>query len=218
MGVLLQAKHKNKPVTDSNDITLNVNGHKRRNSYEGRGDGPGEDFLDMLLKSQGSRLDDQRVDFPKQRVSSTNGTRPSKTKSSTKNSKKNSSKKQSAKPEHSKEGFMDLVARLQGDRMDEQRCSLPELPGLVTEAKKKLIENQKQQQQQKPNQEVPDDAFLDMLMRCQASRINDQRVEFPPIPRGPTVPDEDFFNLIARLQSKRIDTQRVSFDTRKYSC
>ena len=26
-----------------------------------------------------------------------------------------------------------MVARLQADRMDEQRCSLPELPGLKTE-------------------------------------------------------------------------------------
>ena len=71
--------------------------------------------------------------------------------------------------------------------------------------REKILENRKK------STEVPDDAFLDMLMRCQATRMDDQRCDFPPIPRGPTVPDEDFFNLIVRLQSKRIDTQRVTF-------
>lgn len=194
------------PVADSSDITLNVNGIKRRSSL---GDGPGEDFLELLLKSQGSRLDDQRVDFPKPRTTSPKSSRSSKKALVSRTPKKSHNKR--ASNGENQEGFMDLVARLQADRMDEQRCAPPELPGLVTEVKEKLIE-------QKNSQEVPDDAFLDMLMRCQASRINDQRVEFPPIPRGPTVPDEDFFNLIARLQSKRLNTQRVSFDTRKYSC
>ena len=55
------------------------------------------------------------------------------------------------------------------------------------------------------------------VFSLQATRIDDQRCEFPTVPRGPTVPDEDFFNLIIRLQSKRINTQRVNFETRNNS-
>ena len=41
--------------------------------------------------------------------------------------------------------------------------------------------------------------------------MEDQRCDFPSMPRGPTVPDEDFFSLILKLQSKRINDQRVHF-------
>ena len=29
--------------------------------------------------------------------------------------------------------FMDMIVKMQGDRMEEQRCALPQLPGLATE-------------------------------------------------------------------------------------
>lgn len=70
---------------------------------------------------------------------------------------------------------------------------------------------------------IPDDSFLDQLVRCQASRLEDQRsplpvpavdVESDPLPpstqkSGATVPDEDFFSLIMRFQSGRMDDQRA---------
>uniref|UniRef100_A0A8C9X8L5 G-protein-signaling modulator 2-like n=1 Tax=Sander lucioperca TaxID=283035 RepID=A0A8C9X8L5_SANLU len=57
----------------------------------------------------------------------------------------------------------------------------------------------------------PDDDFFDMLVKCQGSRLDDQRCAPPPPPvRGPTIPDEDFFSLIMRSQAKRIDEQRVT--------
>ncbi|KAH8359938.1 hypothetical protein KR093_009680 [Drosophila rubida] len=83
----------------------------------------------------------------------------------------------------------------------------------------------------------PDDAFLDMLMRCQGSRLEEQRSELPrahvtmdaeapPLQaagaaaaagahsreagRGATVPDEDFFSLIMKVQSGRMEDQRAS--------
>lgn len=71
---------------------------------------------------------------------------------------------------------------------------------------------------------VPDDTFLDQLVRCQSSRLEDQRSPLPaplvdveseaPINQndksGSTVPDEDFFSLIMRVQSGRMDDQRAS--------
>lgn len=72
---------------------------------------------------------------------------------------------------------------------------------------------------------VPDDNFLDQLVRCQNSRLDDQRSPMPAaavddseVPlagnrlpaRGATVPDEDFFTLIMRFQSGRMEDQRAS--------
>ncbi|XP_004533629.1 G-protein-signaling modulator 2 [Ceratitis capitata] len=85
----------------------------------------------------------------------------------------------------------------------------------------------------------PDDDFLDMLVRCQGSRLEEQRSELPranitmdaeaPIqPEAPsgrtgaggvggnssaggtTVPDEDFFSLIMKVQSGRMEDQRAA--------
>ena len=77
---------------------------------------------------------------------------------------------------------------------------------------------------------LPDDDFFDMLMRCQSSRLEDQRAHIPDEtcllkrssqcaitsgqnspPHGATrstVPDDDFFSLILRFQAGRIDDQR----------
>ncbi|XP_037949167.1 G-protein-signaling modulator 2 isoform X2 [Teleopsis dalmanni] len=85
----------------------------------------------------------------------------------------------------------------------------------------------------------PDDAFLDMLMRCQSSRLEEQRSELPrsnitedaeaaaptrsrsaragnSSAGGTTVPDEDFFSLIMKVQSGRMEDQRaaIPFNTR----
>ncbi|XP_053946446.1 G-protein-signaling modulator 2 [Anastrepha ludens] len=82
----------------------------------------------------------------------------------------------------------------------------------------------------------PDDAFLEMLMRCQGSRLEEQRSELPRAnitmdaeapPQanasvgdrnggangstgGRTVPDEDFFSLIMKVQSGRMEDQRAA--------
>uniref|UniRef100_A0A8D2NAM8 G protein signaling modulator 2 n=1 Tax=Zonotrichia albicollis TaxID=44394 RepID=A0A8D2NAM8_ZONAL len=54
-----------------------------------------------------------------------------------------------------------------------------------------------------------DDDFFDILIKCQGSRLDDQRCAPPGAAKGPTVPDEDFFSLILRSQAKRMDEQRV---------
>lgn len=88
--------------------------------------------------------------------------------------------------------------------------------------------------------QFPDESFFEMLMKCQGSRIEEQRSSLPSsssaannriigeeaanvvvedhppainqgVPlEAPTVPDEDFFNLIQRLQSGRLEDQRAS--------
>ena len=86
------------------------------------------------------------------------------------------------------------------------------------------------------NDQFPDESFFEMLMKCQGSRIEEQRSSLPseneglipgrlnfpanqdqvragvvgPPLEAPTVPDEDFFNLIQRLQSGRLEDQRAS--------
>lgn len=80
--------------------------------------------------------------------------------------------------------------------MDEQRVALPHLPGLCP-----------------PAAGGPDDSFLEMLMRCQGERLEDQRSSLPSSlgdQPGSTVPDEDFFSLIMRLQSGRMEDQRAT--------
>nr|XP_014093215.2 G-protein-signaling modulator 2 [Bactrocera oleae] len=82
----------------------------------------------------------------------------------------------------------------------------------------------------------PDDDFLEMLVRCQGSRLEEQRSELPrsnvtmdveaptranavagsrsaggsSSAGGTTVPDEDFFSLIMKVQSGRMEDQRAA--------
>ncbi|XP_003707805.1 G-protein-signaling modulator pins [Megachile rotundata] len=107
------------------------------------------------------------------------------------------------------EDLLDLIAGMQSKRMDEQRVTLPYLPGLNT------------------NQDA-DDSFIEMLVRCQGSRLEDQRSPLPAASTvhdaeeehsqrsngttqaGSTVPEEDLFSLIQRLQAGRMEDQRAS--------
>ena len=103
---------------------------------------------------------------------------------------------------------MELIAGMQSRRMDEQRASLPTLPGLTNQQEllQRLSSNN-------DTTALPDDNFFDMLMRCQGSRIEDQRSSLPGdnhlAVSAPTVPDDDFFSLIMRFQSSgRLEDQR----------
>lgn len=91
--------------------------------------------------------------------------------------------------------------------------NFPSVAGLQTNSLQRLASSRADS--------VPDDNFLDQLVRCQGSRLEDQRSplpavdaesETPPAARqsGATVPDEDFFSLIMRFQSGRMDDQRAS--------
>ncbi|XP_045905191.1 G-protein-signaling modulator 2-like isoform X2 [Micropterus dolomieu] len=130
--------------------------------------------------------------------------------------------------------FLELLASSQARRLDDQRVSLNHFPGLRLNTsnlpRTPSTSSKDQVHPQAPtssidtshipslysrlevNAEQPegDDVFFDMLVKCQGSRLNDQRCAAPPSKtKGPTVPDEDFFSLILRSQSNRMEEQRV---------
>lgn len=109
---------------------------------------------------------------------------------------------------------------MQSRRMDEQRTSLPQLPGL---RRNNHNNNSLHHHHRMSVGSVLEDDFFDMIVRCQGSRLEDQRSSMPTLQRAPsapvvpssrsapTVPDEDFFSLILRVQAGRIEDQRTSF-------
>lgn len=80
--------------------------------------------------------------------------------------------------------LLEMIADLQSERMDEQRAQLPQLPCLVPSppnqhSHRNLINNQPTALNPRGSssigQPAPDDNFFDMLMRCQGSRLEEQR-------------------------------------------
>lgn len=125
--------------------------------------------------------------------------------------------------------FFEFLTRCQGNRMDEQRCELPE-PAISksgsTEDMLDMVERVQGARMEEQRSDLPADEngsvakkvgrrgangagddLYEMVLRSQSQRIEDQRSEAPS---APTVPDEDFFGLILRLQSNRMDDQRSS--------
>ncbi|XP_066512158.1 G-protein-signaling modulator 2-like isoform X2 [Hoplias malabaricus] len=171
-----------------------------------------EGFFDLLSRFQGNRMDDQRCSIQEGRTRQTASasTSSSSASSSPPTSMKKSLSESAVSP--GQEAFLGSLARAQGRRLENQRA-VGSLPGLQS-----LQPGQSCSRQAVLNQLMasdsasePDDQFFDMLVKCQGSRLNDQRCALPRAPiRGPTVPDEDFFNLILRSQAKRMDEQRVT--------
>ncbi|XP_071948542.1 G-protein-signaling modulator 2-like isoform X2 [Antedon mediterranea] len=137
-----------------------------------------DSFFDLLSRFQGNRMDEQRMSLPK-----------------------SNSQEKCAATDEGKEEFMNSIAKFQGKRMNEQRMNVESLPGLRNKDEDILTKL-------KEPSNVPDDSFFDMLIRCQSTRIEDQRTDAPERVQAPTVPDEDFFMLISRVQSQRLEEQR----------
>ncbi|XP_069799122.1 G-protein-signaling modulator 1 isoform X1 [Dendropsophus ebraccatus] len=157
-----------------------------------------ECFFDLLSKFQSNRMDDQRCTLEE---SQSGGTEPTSTPVPPLDDRISASSLM-ASPQT--EEFFDLIASSQSRRLDDQRASVGNLPGL------RLTHNNMGHLRVEGDQQEPGDEFFNMLMKCQSSRIDDQRCAPPdPVPRGPTMPDEDFFSLIQRVQAKRMDEQRV---------
>ncbi|XP_041090270.1 G-protein-signaling modulator 1-like isoform X2 [Polyodon spathula] len=157
-----------------------------------------ECFFDLLSKFQSNRMDDQRCPLDEQQ----NGVEGAS--STLASSLDDRIAPSSLMTSPQTEEFFDLIASSQSRRLDDQRASINNLPGL------RITQNNLGHLCAATEPQEPSDDFFNMLMKCQASRIDDQRCSPPdPGPRAPTVPDEDFFSLIQRVQAKRLDEQRV---------
>ncbi|XP_074044424.1 G-protein-signaling modulator 2 isoform X2 [Macrotis lagotis] len=196
-------KYKNNSSTKvlqdaSNSIDHRLTSSQRKISADTIGD---EGFFDLLSRFQSNRMDDQRCYFKDKSchpAAATTSSTPPKT--------KRKSLSVSVVSPHTDE-FLDLLASSQSRRLDDQRASFSNLPGL------RLTHNNNQSvlgHLIASDNKEPDDDFFDILVKCQGSRLDDQRCAPPPAAtKGPTVPDEDFFSLILRSQAKRMDEQRV---------
>uniref|UniRef100_A0A673WHW2 G protein signaling modulator 1b n=1 Tax=Salmo trutta TaxID=8032 RepID=A0A673WHW2_SALTR len=155
-------------------------------------------FFDLLSKFQSSRMDDQRchLDDPNEE----NGENGENGGAVSLNEMLDPTLITSPQTEE----LFDLIVSSQSRRLDDQRVSVSNLPGL------RITHNNLGHLCVDADPQEPSDDFFNMLMKCQSSRIDDQRCSPPEGgPRAPTVPDEDFFSLIQRVQAKRMDEQRV---------
>uniref|UniRef100_A0A8C8H2W0 Uncharacterized protein n=1 Tax=Oncorhynchus tshawytscha TaxID=74940 RepID=A0A8C8H2W0_ONCTS len=200
---------------NTNNSSVLTENHRKQDTLPGKSlqigcsDTLGDDgFFDLLSRFQGSRMDDQRCSLldGESRLSdpfSPCTTPPVAMRKST------SACEANPEPGH----FLDLRDSSQGSRLDEQRASVgSSLPGLRLSTSDQPIRLHPMLSRLMTSADQPqdDDVFFDMLVKCQGSRLNDQRCEEPlPSTRGPTVPAEDFFSLILRSQANRMDEQRV---------
>ncbi|KFM59201.1 G-protein-signaling modulator 2, partial [Stegodyphus mimosarum] len=199
-----------------------------------------DSFFDLLSRFQSKRMDDQRCSLVLSENKENNqllGNCPDNFQASTSHS--NNVVNVDKENNRVRDDLFDLIAGMQSRRLDEQRASLPRLPGLNYCTNEYYMERVPRRHYTNNNTIPPgqslhrtvgdagdltDDEFFEMLMRCQSSRIEDQRSSMPEIDPGPmfsmancngnsahaapTMPDEDFFSLIIRLQAGRIEDQR----------
>lgn len=191
-----------------------------------------DDFFDLLTRSQSKRMDDQRCSL---KTIGHSLSQPSRENPRKPLVQQNSLPAIPATPaKDNRNALLEMIADLQSERMDEQRAMLP---GLIPSPR-----NMQQRRERSPilpqgAAREPDDAFIDMLMRCQGSRLEEQRSELPrpgvtfdveqgeppnnnrrncvnhntvAANAGATVPDEDFFSLIMRVQGGRMEDQRAA--------
>ncbi|KAJ6640403.1 hypothetical protein lerEdw1_013777, partial [Lerista edwardsae] len=168
-----------------------------------------EGFFDLLSKFQSNRMDDQRCPLEEeeeeaQQEEAEDTASESEAATPVPAPEERLSQSSSmASPQT--EALFDLIASSQSRRLNDQRASMGSLPGL------RITHNNLGHLRMEGDSQEPGDEFFNMLVKCQSSRIDDQRCAPPnAAPRGgPTVPDEDFFSLIQRVQAKRMDEQRV---------
>ncbi|XP_014832288.1 PREDICTED: G-protein-signaling modulator 1-like [Poecilia mexicana] len=178
---------------DTDDITVQVTPPV---SKLGRDPSDEDCFFDLLSKFQSSRMDDQRCHLDEtQNGDNAEGAA---------NTSLNEMIDPAITTSPQTEELFDLIASSQSRRLDDQRVSVGNLPGL------RITQNNLGHLVGEGDHQEPSDDFFNMLIKCQSSRIDDQRCSPPEAgPHAPTVPDEDFFSLIQRVQAKRMDEQRV---------
>ncbi|PNF40799.1 G-protein-signaling modulator 2 [Cryptotermes secundus] len=146
-----------------------------------------ESFFDLLSRFQSKRMDDQRCSLTIAENKENTNSLP--------NSNHNNNAAASIKPimplnnnnaANSKtpsnalqDDLLDLIAGMQSKRMDEQRVALPHLPGLHPPAQSQVLQRLSVAGLGGDGSTTPDDTFLEMLMRCQSGRMEDQRATVP---------------------------------------
>ena len=151
-------------------------------------------FLELISKTQGRRMDDQRTDLP---ASLEEGVASS--------------------GEEAEEELFEALWRVQSSRIEDQRCNMASAPHVMAaSSSSRRLEG--------GGEGLGSDELFEMIFASQVSvlplnahrltpppqgaRINDQRSPDPIQYRKSTMPSEDFFNLIQHLQSTRIEEQR----------
>ncbi len=189
-----------------------------------------EDFFDFISRFQSKRMDDQRCSLaiPNSAAPGGNGAVPKQSAPAAAAPEKAPGKKEGAE-------LLDVLAARHASAAAGQQPHFGFLPGLPKAKQPEIL--QRLSVATKNDESFPDDTFFEMLMKCQGTRIEDQRSSLPheganngaghrpqqqgaaPAPGGqaaqpaqhaPTVPDEDFFSLIQRVQSGRLDDQRAA--------
>ncbi|XP_042224878.1 G-protein-signaling modulator 2-like isoform X2 [Homarus americanus] len=202
-----------------NGPSFNTSSHADKNtSVNEESSMDDESFFELLSRFQSKRMDDQRCTLS---IDSNKENQPEQAQQQVPTHREggslssNGSTNGTTTPSDSGanncgvlEELMESIAGMQSRRMDEQRASLPQLPGLNNQHA--IL--QRLSVAASDSTPLPDDNFFDMLMRCQGSRIEDQRSSLPNeaslTQSAPTVPDDDFFSLIMRFQSGRLEDQR----------
>ncbi|KAG7457204.1 hypothetical protein MATL_G00244030 [Megalops atlanticus] len=174
---------------------------EKRSSLDMLGD---EGFFDLLSRFQSNRMDDQRCSI--QDITSRLST-PAGASSPPTGMRK--SRSDSVAPPPGRGQFLGLVASSQSRRLEDQGAATGSFPGLrLSQQNSRSVLSHLMAN---ADNTEPEEDFFDMLVKCQGSRLDDQRcARPPPAAKGPTVPDEDFFSLILRSQAKRMDEQRVT--------
>lgn len=204
-----------------------------------------ESFFDLLSRFQSKRMDDQRCSLALLENKENNqllGNCQASNSASITMPRMIHSNSEEGDGNKFRDDLFDLIAGMQSRRLDEQRASLPRLPGLnlptatnIHRNNNNNIEENVLRRTSVGSPTLPDEDFFDMLMRCQASRLEDQRSSMPNIlPCRPhrgghyiqirhssspsqcqqTFPDEDFLSLILRFQAGRIEDQRSALPSK----
>ncbi|CAF0777476.1 unnamed protein product [Brachionus calyciflorus] len=109
--------------------------------------------------------------------------------------------------------FLDILSRIQFNRLDDQRCSIRRAQPLKNT-----------QNLTRPKPDNNEDEFLNLVMKSQQTRLEDQRVDLSKTPKTKsqgvpinkakqacTIPaDDSFFSMIQKIQSRRLDEQRTN--------
>lgn len=161
--------------------------------------GSSDTMLEMINSLQSDRIDSQRAELrPVQKASkepapgtSLPGLRPQHT--------------TRTKPE---DDFLEMIARVQGSRLEDQRTELPRARAEQPMPRPQEPQAPRGEQQMRPrNDQIQATRRTD---QAQPARRNDQAQPARRNDQRGTAPDEDFFLYLIRAQGTRMDEQRAS--------